>query len=166
MPQLDFTTYIAQFFWLAITFSVLYVVLAKRALPNIREVLQNRQMRIANDLKKAEHLKEEAEAAQADFTSVLDEARKKSQEMLAQTRATAEAEAARRQAKLDENFARQAKEAEHRIAVIRDEAEQKLVPVTTEFALEIAEKLIGVKLSSDKVEEAISTQASKQNKAA
>lgn len=156
MPQLDFTTFASQIFWLATTFIVLWFIMARTAIPTIRDVLQNRQTRISEDLRKAEKLKEEAESAEADFTSVIVNARSKASTMLAKVRVEASEEADRRNAKLDETFARQAKESEHRIEVIKKEALSEMAPVTVEVTQEILKKLINVKVEKAKVEKAIS----------
>ena len=63
MPQLDPTTFAPQLFWLVVTFVLLYLVMWKLVIPKIGEILQDRQIRIDNDLDKADHLKIEAEAA-------------------------------------------------------------------------------------------------------
>ena len=60
LPQLDIVTYSSQIFWLAISFIVLYFLVAKIAMPRIAEVLEERQERIEDDLDKAETLKKEA----------------------------------------------------------------------------------------------------------
>ena len=61
MPQLNPEFFTPQLFWLLITFSVLFVVLAKSVLPRIAGVLEERELRIGSDLEKAQQLKEEAE---------------------------------------------------------------------------------------------------------
>jgi len=146
MPQLDFTTYASQIFWLVITFGLLYIIMAKSALPTVRDVLQSRQARISDDLKKAEKLKAEAQDAEADFTSVITAARQKASTLLNDSRIKADKEAEVRNAKLDETFARQAKESEHRIEVIRREANEKMAPITIEVATDIVKKLAGIKV--------------------
>ena len=156
MPQLDLTTFASQIFWLATTFFVLWLIMARSAIPTIRDVLQNRQTRISEDLRKAEKLKEEAESAEADFTSVIVNARSKASSMLSKVRDEAAEEADRRNAKLDETFARQAKESEHRIEVIKKEAISEMGPVTIEVTQEILKKLINVKVDKAKVEKAVS----------
>ncbi len=156
MPQLDLTTFASQIFWLATTFFVLWFIMARTAIPTIRDVLQNRQTRISEDLRKAEKLKEEAESAEADFTSVIVNARGKASTMLAKVRDEAAVEADRRNAKLDETFARQAKESEHRIEVIKKEALSEMAPVTVEVTQEILKKLINVKVDKTKVEKVVS----------
>lgn len=146
MPQLDFATYASQIFWLAVTFGLLYIIMAKSALPDVREILQSRHARISDDLKKAEKLKAEAEDAEADFTSVITSAKLKASKALSEARQKAEAEADKRHAKLDETFARQAKESEHRIDVIRKETADKMAPVAIEMAADIVKKLAGIKI--------------------
>ena len=50
MPQLDFSTFPNQIFWLVVTLVVIYLVLSKVALPRIASVLAERQGTITNDL--------------------------------------------------------------------------------------------------------------------
>lgn len=164
MPQLDFDTFAAQIFWLAVTFAFLYLMMARVSLPRIREVLQNRQTRITGDLKKAELLKEEAESAQADFTSVLTEAREKAAQRIGKVRAKAAEEEAKRNAKLDENFARQTKEADQRVSVVRSEAQKKLVPVAAEAARQAVKKLLKVDVNASKAQAVAEQISNKQKK--
>ena len=155
MPQLEFATFASQIFWLATTFVILWIIMSRSAIPTIREVLQNRQTRISEDLRKAEKLKEEAESAEADFTSVIVNARSKASTMLSKVRDQADEEAESRNAKLDETFARHARESEHRIEVIKKEAIEQMTPVTIEVTQEILKKLINVKVDKAKVEKSI-----------
>jgi len=152
MPQLEFATYASQIFWLAIIFAILYIYLAKGSLPVIREVLHNRQSRISSDLQKAESLKEQAEAAEEDFTTVIAEARQKAHHLLADEKARIDAEEAARNAKIEQNFAQQNKEAENRVALLRKEAAAKLVPIAAEAAVLMVEKLVGTKVEIKRAE--------------
>ena len=54
MPQLDFSTWPNQIFWLLVTLVVIYFVLSKIALPRIGAVLADRKSTITNDLAAAE----------------------------------------------------------------------------------------------------------------
>ncbi len=54
MPQLDFSTWPNQIFWLAVTLVVIYFVLTRVALPRIGAVLAERSSTITNDLAAAE----------------------------------------------------------------------------------------------------------------
>jgi F-type H+-transporting ATPase subunit b len=159
MPQLDFTTFPSQIFWLAVSFLVLWAIMHRIAIPTIRGVLQNRQTRISEDLSKAEKLKEEAESAEADFTSVIVNARSKASATLSNVREEAAKESDKRHQKLDETFARQAKESEHRVEVIKNEAIEQMSPITVEVTQEILKKLINVNVDKSKVEKAVASVA-------
>ena len=55
MPQLQFWHFLPQFFWLAVCFITLYLVMAFVALPRIGSVLAQRKEKIESDLDAAEH---------------------------------------------------------------------------------------------------------------
>jgi F-type H+-transporting ATPase subunit b len=153
MPQLEFASYAAQIFWLAIVFIALYIYLSKGPLPVIREVLHNRQSRISGDLKKAESLKREAEAAAHDFTEVIAKARHTAHKVLGDAKARIDSQESSRNAKVEQNFAHQNKEAENRIIILRKEATAKLIPVAASVAASMAEKLIGTKMDENRAAE-------------
>lgn len=148
MPQLEIATYASQIFWLAIVFVILYFYLAKSSLPVIREVLQNRQLRISSDLSKAETLKREAEAASHDYASLVTSARQKAHSLLSDAKARVAEEDAVRNAKIEQNFAHQSKEAERRIVELRKEATAKLIPVAAGSAALIVERILGTKVDA------------------
>ena len=64
-PPFDATTFASQLLWFAITFALLYYLMAKVALPRIGSILEGRRDRIAADLDQAERLKGESEDAAA-----------------------------------------------------------------------------------------------------
>ncbi|MFQ5764023.1 MAG: F0F1 ATP synthase subunit B', partial [Rhodospirillales bacterium] len=61
MPQLDVNTYLPQIVWLVITFTVLFLIMWRVAVPRIADVLEARQKRIDDNLDKAAESKKEAE---------------------------------------------------------------------------------------------------------
>ena len=61
MPQLDISTFTPQIIWLIITFGVLYLLMAKLALPRIGSILEQRQNRIEDNLAMAQNLKRESD---------------------------------------------------------------------------------------------------------
>ena len=57
MPQLDFSTWGNQIFWLVLTLIAIYLILSRVALPRIGAILAERQGTITNDIAAAEDLK-------------------------------------------------------------------------------------------------------------
>ena len=162
MPQLDFATFPSQLFWLAISFTLLYVIVARFSLPRIRNVLQHREETISDDLKQAEAMKQDAEKAQAFSTGVLTEAREKANKSLADAATKIKKTSNEEHAKLDKVLAERLTEAERRIGTLREEASGKMEPVIAEVSQLLVEKLIGVKLGSDEANKAVSASSVKQ----
>ena len=82
MPQLDFTTFLPQLFWLFLSLSVLYVVLSRIALPRISDVIEERKDTITDDLDEAKSLSLEAESVVEDLRIKIEEAKLQSQKNL------------------------------------------------------------------------------------
>lgn len=61
LPQLDFTTYTPQLFWMVMIFALLYIVFSKKTLPDISGVIENRKNHIQSNLSTAEKLTAEAD---------------------------------------------------------------------------------------------------------
>ncbi len=143
MPQFDPSTYAPQLIWLAITFVMLYVLMTKVALPRIGEVLEERQRRIGEDLKKTEALKIEAEAAVEAYGKLIDEACAESQEAIKAVRNEAFAEASKRQAELGEALAARIAEGEGRVAAAKDKAVGEIRALSAEVGGAIVKRLLG-----------------------
>ena len=91
MPQLDFSTFPNQIFWLVITLVAIYLILTRVSLPRIAATLGERQGTITNDLAKAEDLKAQAEQAEAAYNKALAEAKAEAQRIAAAARAEIQA---------------------------------------------------------------------------
>lgn len=144
MPQLDSAFFAPQLIWLAITFVILYVLMARVALPRISAVLEARQDRIAHDLDDAASLKAEAEATLAAYEAAMAKAHSEAQTMLAQAADERIGEAAARQAELDDRLASQLADAEARIDEAREAAMASVAEVAGDVARSATAKLIGV----------------------
>ena len=122
MPQLDVSTYASQLFWLVLTFVPLYLIIVRVALPRIGEVLEARQDKIDDDLKKAAARKEEAESVLAEYQALQAESQAKAQALLRQAQEEMAAEAARLNDELTSRLAEESVVAEKRIAAAKAEA--------------------------------------------
>ncbi|SMX23289.1 F0F1 ATP synthase subunit B' [Boseongicola aestuarii] len=122
MPQLDFTTFPNQIFWLVITLVVIYMVLSRVALPRIASVLAERQGTITNDIAAAEELKQKAAEAEAAYDKALADARAEAGRIGAETKAEVQAEIDAAIRKADAEIAARTAESEVKIAEIRDGA--------------------------------------------
>ena len=155
MPQLEVDTYASQIFWLVLTFIVLFFVLWRVALPQIREILDNRQRRIDQDLERAAALRDEAKGVIDAYEVELAKARAGAREELAAAAEGAAAEAARKQEALNERLTQELEAAEGRIVVARDAALQNVRDLAGELAAAAAKRLGGIDADTASVGSAV-----------
>jgi F-type H+-transporting ATPase subunit b len=134
MPQLDFSTFPNQIFWLVVTLVAIYFILSKVALPRIASVLAERQGTLTNDLAAAEDLKRQAVEAEEAYNKALADARSEAQRIAEETRAEIQAGLAEATAKADEQIAAKAAESAARIATIQANATQSVGDVARDVA--------------------------------
>lgn len=82
MPQLDFSTFLPQIFWLLFSLSILYLILSRYALPRISDVIEERKDIIAHDIDKAKEYSADTDKAIEDLNLKITEARSESQQMI------------------------------------------------------------------------------------
>lgn len=142
LPQLDFNTFPSQIFWLVVCLVVLYFLMTKIALPRIATVLEERADAIADDLDRAEELKQMAVQAEAAYEAALQAARIKAQGIAAETRAGIQKELDAAMAKADAEIAARTAEGEKRIGEIRDSALAAIDEVANDTAMAIVDSII------------------------
>src|ERR1700678_1615934 len=94
----------SQLIWLAVSFVLLYVLMAKVALPRIAAIFAERSKRIGDDLAAAQRFKEQSEAAAPAYQKALAEARNRAQAIAAETRERQAAEAETANKRLEEQL--------------------------------------------------------------
>ncbi len=92
MPQLDFSTFPNQIFWLVLTLVVIYFVLSRVALPRIGGTLANRKASIRADLAAAEEMKQKAMASEKAYDDALVAARAEAAKIVAAAKADIQAD--------------------------------------------------------------------------
>src|SRR5262249_62194054 len=108
--------------WLAIAFILLYVVMAKVALPRVAGIMAARRESVERDLGAAAQLKTDAEAALQAYEKTLAEARTRAQTLAGETRAKLNAETQEGRKRLEAALHTQLAEAERTIADTQDRA--------------------------------------------
>ena len=119
MPQLDFSTFPNQIFWLVVTLVIIYLVLSRVALPRIGSVLAERKGTITNDLAAAEELKQKAVQAEAAYQNALTTARVEAAKIVAQAKVDIQKDLDKAIARADAEIAVKTAESEAAIADIR-----------------------------------------------
>lgn len=155
MPQFDPAVWPTQLFWLTVSFVVLYLLMARVALPRISTILEEREFRINDSLRRAESLKQDAEAAVAAYEKLMADARAKAQEQVHSVRERAAQDAAERHAELNDRLSAEVAAAETRIAAARDQAIGELRGLAVDVAGAAVERLVGETLDPATVGRAV-----------
>lgn len=143
MPQLNFATWPNQMFWLVVAMVLIYIVVAKIAMPRIGAVLAERKGTIGNDLAAAEELKSKAKAAEKAYNAALEQARIEASKIIAATKAEIQKDLDAATAAADVQISAKAAESEARIAEIRAGAVQAVGEVARDTAGALVEALGG-----------------------
>lgn len=157
MPQLNPLDWPPQIVWLVITFTVLYVLMAKLALPRIGSVLEARRSKIAGDLQAAEDLRRQTEEAIAAYEQALAEAKQKAQAIAQEARDVLQAEVAQEREKLDREIAAKTAEAEKRITAAKTAALAEVDAIATDVAADIVHELIGLSPTKSETAKAVTS---------
>ena len=155
MPQLNPLDWAPQIIWLVITFSILYVLMKRVALPRIGSVIEARHARIAGDIEAADKLRRETQEAIAAYEQALAEAKARAQAIAQEANNKLKAEMAAERAVLDRDLAARSAEAEKRIDQAKISALKDVNQVASETAAEIVRTLIGVAPSKPEVSAAV-----------
>ncbi len=155
MPQLDQTWFASQLFWLAVTFALLYVMMARAAIPRIQGVLESRWKKIRGDLDKAKTLQEKAEAMDAEYKASRELTQVEASAILANAGAEAAAFAVKHHAMLDAELQVKAAEAQEKITSARGQAMEDMEDVAADISLEIVRKLADIKVTRKQAEAVI-----------
>ena len=156
LPQLDIATYPPQLIWLVITFAALLTLMSRVSLPRISQVLEERQHKIEDKLKKAESYREDAAIAAKSYTKAQEEARTNAYAIIIETHKRIAMDIAEKQEELSEKLEKEINVAEDRIQAAKEVAMAAIDKVATDVALNTTEKILGETLNKKDVSKVIS----------
>jgi F-type H+-transporting ATPase subunit b len=152
---MDISTFLPQIFWLVITFTLLYVVMARSALPKVGRVLEERQNRIDSDLEQAETFRTESEKLEADYERLTAEARAKALAHLKAEREKVEAVLSEKQSVMAAQLEARLAEAEARIQKAKDKAYTGVADIAAEACASIVAEVSGQTLTKANAKKAV-----------
>lgn len=155
MPQFNPEFFPSQFFWLAMTFGLLYFLMSRVALPRIGEVIEERRDRIQRDLDAAEKMKRDTEKALAGYEKALADARTRAGGLAKDTRAKLGAEVDAERHRVDAEVNAKIALAEASIAATKIKAMSSIGEIASDIAGSVVGKLTGTDASPDEVKKAL-----------
>ena len=162
LPQLDFTTWPPQLFWLAVTFLIGYILMRLFVVPSIGTVLEDRRTRISSDLEAAKSADAEAQAMRAEYEAELEAARSHAADAARAAMDDAKAEAEKTEAALAAKLSKKVKTAETKLSKMRDEALSGLNDAAQDVVIDIVGQVAGLKSTAAEAKKAVTAAAKAQ----
>ena len=144
LPQLDFSTYTSQIFWMFAGFILLYILFAKKSIPEISSSVESRRDKIESDLNNAHDFKEQANKVHAEYEAALQAARETASETFKSTEEAIKADNNARLEAFKERANKLTQETEANIAEAKEAAMAETQSVAAEIASIAAEKIVGI----------------------
>lgn len=133
LPQMDFTTFPSQVFWLIVTFGILYLFMWRTAIPKLRNTIEERQDKISLDINEAEKVNTEAEktlmeykekmqSVSLDANEIINHAKINSDKMIDETKKKQELKLAEMLYESNMRLEKQREESKYQIEIAKIEA--------------------------------------------
>jgi len=154
-PPFQRETFPSQILWFAFFFIVLYLVMARIALPRVGAILAERRGRIESDLTTAQRLRGDADGELAAYEKALAAARGRAVAIANETRDKLHAEADETRKRLEGELNAKLAEAERTIAATKQAALAHVRDIAVDATAAIVERLIGTPAGGTTVEAAV-----------
>ena len=141
MPQLDFSTFLPQIFWLFISLSFLYIILSRYALPRVSDVIEERKDIIAQDIDSAKEYSEESEKAIEELNLKLSEAKTSSQNLINKSIQDIKEDSEIKKSSLIKEINNEISKAEGEIKEKKETALDEISSISESLAIEMLENL-------------------------
>ncbi|MDC0247074.1 hypothetical protein OAK46_00950 [OCS116 cluster bacterium] len=151
MPQLDFSTFLPQIFWLFISLSFLYIVLSRYALPRVSDVIEERNDIIAQDIDSAKEYTAESEKASEELKLKLSEAKISSQNLINKSLQEIKEDNEIKKGSLIKEINNEISEAESEIKEKKETALNEISSISETLAIEMLENLSIGKIDQGKI---------------
>ena len=151
MPQLDFSTFLPQIFWLFISLSFLYIVLSRYALPRVSDVIEERKDIIAQDIDSAKEYSEESKKTTEELNLKLSEAKVSSQNLINKSLQDIKEDNEIKKSSLIKEINNEISEAEDDIKEKKETALDEISSISESLAVEMLENLSVGKIDKEKI---------------
>ena len=151
MPQLNPEFWASQIFWLILIFSILYMVIWKIFLPKITDGIENRKLRIMNDLNETQKLKENAEKKLEEYNKIIEDIKKEAKKVIEDNKKKLENDIKNKKQKFSEEIEKELVSVEKEIENLKKSSISNINKIAVEVSSEIIRQIVGAKMNTSKV---------------
>ncbi len=141
MPQLDFSVFPSQLFWLIVSFFLMLFIMSKFIIPKTSEMINLRKDKINGDLEKASEIKLKVEETLNKYNKALYDANTKASLTLQKNREELENIVCRRQYDLMQRLKSEIDVGEQKIMLSKNKAMEGIENLSVDLAIDVLAKL-------------------------
>ena len=145
MPQLDFSTFPNQIFWLVVFCVVLFIIVKIFIIPRMEDIFANRRKVIDGSISKAEEIKQRVEEIELQIEKELSEAKAQCNSILQTSNDTIKSQINLALEDSKKATAELIREAEKRLKILRDGSDESIKKLSDELVSEIINKVTDTK---------------------
>ena len=162
MPQLDPTYWASQAFWLILTFTVLYISIAKLYLPKIKNNLDDRENKIKDDLDAANKFKDLSELKLKEYEKILENSKKEVIKIHLDSKNKLDKDIQTKKDVMDKEIETEITKAQQEINELKKNSILDIQNISKDLASNIIENISGDKLNESSIKATI-TEVTKKN---
>ena len=151
MPQLNPEFWASQIFWLILIFSILYMVIWKIFLPKITDGIENRKLRIMNDLNETQKLRESAEKKLREYNKIIEDAKKEARKIIEDNKQKLENDIKIKKQKFNEEIEKELLSVEKEIKNLKKSSISSINKIAVEVSSEVIKQLVGTSVNMSNV---------------
>ena len=161
MPQLDPTYWASQAFWLILTFTVLYISIAKLYLPKIKNNLDDRENKIKDDLDAANKFKDLSELKLKEYEKILENSKKEVIKIHLESKNKLDKDIQAKKDVMDKEIETEITKAQQEINELKKNSILDIQNISKDLASNIIENISGDKLNESSIKAAVAEVAKK-----
>ena len=155
MPQLDPTYWASQAFWLILTFTVLYISIAKLYLPKIKNNLNDRENKIKDDLDAANKFKDLSELKLKEYEKILENSKKEVIKIHLDSKNKLDKDIQTKKDVMDKEIETEITKAQQEINELKKNSILDIQKISKDLASNIIENISGDKLNESSIKAAV-----------
>ena len=151
MPQLNPEFWAAQIFCLILIFSSLYVIIWKLFLPKITNSIENRKLKIVNDLNETQKLKDNAEKKLQEYNKIIENSKKDAKKIIEDGKKKLDREIESKKQKFNEEIEKELTNVEKEIKNLKKSSMLVINKIAIDISSEIIKQAIGTEINKSKL---------------
>ena len=151
MPQLNPEFWAAQVFWLLLIFSTLYLILWKIFLPKITNSIENRKLKVVNDLNETQKLKENAEKKLTEYNKIIENSKIEAKKILEDSKKKIEEDIKNKRILFNNEIEKEILATEKEINILKETSMKKVNKIAIETSSEIIKHIAVTEVNGSNV---------------